>query len=245
MLKKYVFGNWKMHSLRTESAKRASLIASHPVAKTVQVALFPPLTSLETITFCLRGTEIAMGAQDCSVETEGAYTGDVSAAMLKDIGCKYVLVGHSERRSGHGETSEQVKSKASAALKAGLTPVICVGENLQERESGKHVEVVSAQIRKSLPALLHSDSQIIAYEPVWAIGTGKTPTVAQISEMHKTIASLLTYATSGAHTPILYGGSVKGASAREILSTEGVDGVLVGGASLNATEFCAIIAAAE
>ena len=234
-----------MHGLRTEAAKLASAVAVQTIAKTTKVALFPPATSLETVAFCLLRTDILLGAQDCSAEAEGAFTGDISAAQFKDVGCRYVIVGHSERRTQHGETDALVKRKAAAAMKAGLIPVICVGESLAERKSGKHLEAIAAQVKKSLPSLEHSDTYLIAYEPVWAIGTGKTPTLAEISEAHKTIASLLTYATSGARTPIVYGGSVKAAGAREILGSDCVDGVLVGGASLNAAEFCAIIAAAE
>jgi triosephosphate isomerase len=164
--------------------------------------------------------------------------------MLRDTGCSYVILGHSERRTGHGESDALVKRKATAAQNAGLIPVICVGENLEQRESGHYLNVVQSQVENSLPEAVEKGF-LIAYEPVWAIGSGKTPTTAQISEVHKTIASVLSYAKSGARLGIVYGGSVKAANAREILLTEGVDGVLVGGASLKADEFCAIIAAAH
>jgi len=165
--------------------------------------------------------------------------------MLRDAGCRYVILGHSERRSLHGEDDALVKRKAAVAMDEGLIPVICVGESLSDRESGRHLEVIASQIRGSLPFFGHSDGYLIAYEPVWAIGSGKIPSGAEISEAHKTIASLLSYGTSKAHTAIAYGGSVNAANARAILSTEGVDGVLVGGASLKAESFGAILAAAQ
>jgi triosephosphate isomerase len=164
--------------------------------------------------------------------------------MLKEVSCGYVIVGHSERRALHGETDAQVRAKAEAAIAAGLIPVICVGENLGDRESGNHLNVITYQVGNSLPKAAASGF-IVAYEPVWAIGSGKTPTPEQISEAHKTIASVLSYATSGAALGVVYGGSVKVANAREILKTPGVSGVLVGGASLKAEEFSAIIAAAQ
>jgi len=231
-----------MNGLRTDAVTLASAIAAQSVPEGVEVALFPPFTMLDTVALRLQSAGIGLGAQDCSAEAEGAFTGDISAGMLKDAGCKYVIVGHSERRMLHGETDELVKRKAQAAMKAGLVPVICVGESLAEREAGRHLQCVVAQVEKSLQTLVHSDAYLIAYEPVWAIGSGKTPTSAEITEMHKTIASRLTYATSGARTAILYGGSVKAATAQGILASDGVDGVLVGGASLNAQEFGAIIA---
>ena len=168
--------------------------------------------------------------------------------MLKDCGCKYVLAGHSERRSLHQETDEAVRNKAISAIKAGLIPVICVGEGLAERESGKYLQVITRQVEQSVPSLTCSGSYLIAYEPVWAIGSGKIPTLPEISEVHKTIASLLYHDTSVAGKvaglpPILYGGSVKAANARAIMATEGVDGVLVGGASLKTEEFGLIIEA--
>jgi triosephosphate isomerase len=244
MKKKYILGNWKMNGLRGQAAELAGKIAACPVPAGVEVVLFPPFTALGIAALQLAGKAVQLGAQDCSPETDGAFTGDISASMLKDAGCRYVILGHSERRTLHGETDALIKRKAGAALKAGLIPVICVGESLKERESGNYLKVVRAQVEKSLPEGA-TGGFLIAYEPVWAIGSGKTPTPAQISEVHKTIATVLSYATSGAHTSIAYGGSVKAANAREILSCEGVDGVLVGGASLKAEEFCAIIAAAH
>lgn len=241
----YIFGNWKMNGTPASARSLAGALASVFLPAGTHVAVFPPFTLLHDAGEALKGSRIAHGAQDCSASAkDGAFTGEVSATMLKDAGCRYVITGHSERRQQHGESSDLVKRKASNALEAGLIPVICVGETEGERKAGRHLEAVSAQVRASLPQLTHSAAFTIAYEPVWAIGSGATPTLAQIEEMHKTIASLLTYDTSGARTAILYGGSVKASNAAEILSAASVNGVLVGGASLKTEEFAAIIAAA-
>jgi triosephosphate isomerase len=245
MVEQYILGNWKMHGLRAEAQALAQAIAANPAPAHVNTVLFPPFTALGTVAPLLTGARVALGAQDCSPEPKGAFTGDVSAEMLKDAGCAYVILGHSERRALHGESDALVQSKALAAMAAGLIPVICVGENGQQREQGDYLEVICNQVARSVPAGTGATSCIIAYEPVWAIGSGNTPTPEQISEVHKSIASALTCATSGARTPIVYGGSVKAACAGEILCANGVDGVLVGGASLKAEEFCAIIAAAR
>ena len=224
----------------------ATDVLALPSGRGVTVGIFPPFTALSAVSAITRNTPLGLGAQDCSSHAEyGAYTGEVSAQMLKDVGCGYVISGHSERRQYHGETNCLIRSKAEAALKAGLKVVICVGESLDERKQGIHLKVISEQVRECLPSLLHSNDTIIAYEPVWAIGSGATPTIAEISEVHKTIASLLTYATPATRTSIVYGGSVKAANAREILSAEAVDGALVGGASLKPDEFGAIISAAS
>lgn len=238
MSTKYILGNWKMNLSTAEGSELAAKIAAYKAPQNTQVVIFPPFTLLPAVS----AHTIKVGAQDVSPEQNGAFTGDISAAQLKDAGCSYVLVGHSERRSLHGETDSLIKRKAIAVQNAGLIPVICVGESEQQRESGTYLDTIQSQVKQSIPV---GGSYIIAYEPVWAIGSGKTPTLVQIAEVHKTIASALSYATSGAHIAIVYGGSVKAANAREILSTEGVDGVLVGGASLKAEEFCAIIAAAQ
>ncbi|HEU5046385.1 MAG TPA: triose-phosphate isomerase [Rickettsiales bacterium] len=245
---KYILGNWKMNATHAEAAVLARTLAALPVPGNVKTALFPPFTSLHIVAEAASGSALGLGAQDCSIEEKGAFTGEISASMLKDSGCNYVIVGHSERRTLHGETSATVKRKAEAAIRAGLVPVICVGEHSAERESGNYLQVISRQVEESLPALA-CDMLVIAYEPVWAIGTGKIPSVSDITEVHKTIASLLYRATSvavnaPAKTAIVYGGSVKAANAREILAAEAVDGVLVGGASLNADEFGKIIESA-
>ncbi len=234
-----------MHGSHHQALSLASAVAALHTVDGVRVAIFPPFTSLKAAAQGLEKSAVALGAQDCSAQLqEGAFTGDVSASMLKDAGCEFVILGHSERRQHHNEQDEIVKRKAAAALQAGLIPVICVGETEEDRKQGRHLETVSAQVRGSLPSLTHSNNFIIAYEPVWAIGSGATPSLPQIEEIHKTIASLLTYDTSGARTAIVYGGSVKSANAREILSADTINGVLVGGASLKTEEFGAIIAAA-
>lgn len=243
---KYIFGNWKMYLSHKEAVQLAVSIAKAAEGNKVKVALFPAFTTLHAVHLSVQDHAITLGAQDCSPHKSGAFTGDISADMLKESGCQYVLAGHSERRAIHGESSALVRAKAMAALEAGLTPVICVGENLSERESGHYLAVITSQVKESLPELMHSDRYIIAYEPVWAIGTGKVPTLAEISEVHKMIASLLDRDTSvpenaSARTPVLYGGSVKVSNAEEIMETDYVDGVLVGGASLNAEEFSKII----
>lgn len=246
---KYILGNWKMNGTRASAKALADAVAAFEGGSGAVVALFPPATLMPLVQASLGPSRVGLGAQDVSAEANGAFTGDISAGMLKEAGCRYVIVGHSERRAGHAETDEIVKKKAEAVLAAGMKPVICVGENLTQREAGEHLAVVKAQLEKSLPDAKGAQF-LVAYEPVWAIGSGLTPTLQQIEEVHKTIASVLSYATSGAGKAapapaILYGGSVKGSNAGEIMAVPGVDGVLVGGASLKAEEFCAIIAAAR
>ncbi len=238
-----------MHGQKKQAIELTQAIVAFKIPENVKTAVFPPFTSLHIVASELIASKIALGAQDCSNEIGGAFTGDISTLMLAEAGCKYVIVGHSERRAQHNESSELVKHKAEAAISAGLIPVICVGENIGERESGTYLQAITKQTKDSLPSLAHSSKFIIAYEPVWAIGSGKTPSLAEITEVHKTIASLLSYDTSVAKhdavkTAIVYGGSVKPENAREILASEGVDGVLVGGASLKAEEFCKIIESA-
>lgn len=247
---KVILGNWKMNGGHNEASALARAVAAFALPVSAEVAVFPPFTNLDIVSKELSGTKIKLGAQDCSQEPAGAFTGEISADMLKECGCTYVIIGHSERRARHGESDNIVKNKALSAIKSGLKPVICVGENLEERESGRYLQVITSQVRNSLPSLVHSDGYLIAYEPVWAIGTGKIATLPEITEVHKTIASLLYRDTSVAgnntvKTAILYGGSVKASNAREIMSGDGVDGVLVGGASLNASEFGRIIEGAS
>jgi triosephosphate isomerase len=198
-----------------------------------EVVICPPAIYLRDIAALLKGTPLKLGGQDCHPEPQGAFTGDISAGMLKEAGCEYVLAGHSERRQYHGETDALVAAKTARALAEGLTPIVCVGESLAERDAGQAEQVVAAQVRAALGA------PVFAYEPVWAIGSGRTPTAGDIAAMHRAI---LVVAGEGAR--VLYGGSVKPANAQEILSIPGVSGVLVGGASLNAQDFRAIIAAA-
>ena len=215
-------------------------------AATTRVALCPPATLIAQMNWQLKDSTVEIGGQDCSDKASGAYTGDISAAMLKDAGANLVILGHSERRAGHGETDADVAARVEAALAAGLEPIICVGETLAEREGGRAVEVVSGQVMASLPESLSGQAFAVAYEPVWAIGTGLTPTLEQIEEVHAAVraAMVARLGEGGRSAPILYGGSVKPNNAAEILGVAEVGGALVGGASLKAADFLGIIRAA-
>ena len=239
-----VAGNWKMNglggSLGEVEALRAALAEAAPACR---VALCPPATLIERMARAA-GDGIEIGGQDCRAESHGAFTGDVSAAMLRDAGATLVILGHSERRQGHGETDAVVAAKAEAALSAGLEPIICVGETLEQREAGRAVEVVRGQVMASLPAILAEKGAFaVAYEPVWAIGTGLTPSLEQIEAVHRAVraAMIERLGPAGAARPILYGGSVKPDNAREILAVPEVGGALVGGASLKAADFLGIV----
>ncbi len=242
-----IAGNWKMNGLEVAldeaRAVAAALDAQPPGAR---VALCPPATLVHRMAQALAGTMVEVGGQDCRAETSGAFTGDVSAEMLADCGASLVILGHSERRAGYGETDALVAAKTLAALRAGLEPIVCVGETLAEREAVRTLEVVTGQVRGSLPAELAGKAFAVAYEPVWAIGTGLTPTLAQIEEVHVAIRAVLVerFGAEGAGVPILYGGSVKPSNAAEILAVKDVGGALVGGASLKAEDFLGIIAGA-
>jgi triosephosphate isomerase (TIM) len=242
-----VAGNWKMNGLTASlseiEAMRASADAGE--AGAAELAVCPPFTLLAGTAWKLKGGSVTWGGQDCSPHASGAYTGDISAAMLKDGGATYVIVGHSERRTIHKETDAEVLAKAEAALKAGLVAIVCVGETRAEREAGDAIAVVSRQIKGSLPPAGAPDTVVVAYEPVWAIGTGLTPTPDDVAEVHKAIRGLLgeLYGAAGAKVRILYGGSVKPSNAKELMSIANVDGALVGGASLKAADFLAIAAA--
>jgi len=240
-----VAGNWKMNGLAAslveiEAMRRGS---DEGEAGPAELAVCPPFTLLAQAAWKLRGGTLSLGAQDCRPEASGAFTGDVSAPMIKDAGATYVIVGHSERRTLHNESNALVRAKAEAAINAGLIPIICVGETSAEREAGQAAAVVIRQLRESLPP--SGETAVIAYEPVWAIGTGLTPTTTDISQVHNGIRELLAdfYGPRGAKTRLLYGGSVKPDNAREILLLDNVDGALVGGASLKAADFLAIAAA--
>ena len=226
-------------SLAEVEALRAALAEAAPACR---VALCPPATLVERMARAA-GQGIEVGGQDCRAETHGAFTGDVSAGMLKDAGATLVILGHSERRQGYGETDALVASKAEAAMASGLSPIICVGETLEQREAGRAVEIVRSQIMGSLPQSLAGRDFAVAYEPVWAIGTGLTPTLDQIEEVHRAVraAMIERLGLAVAATPILYGGSVKPDNAREILAVPEVGGALVGGASLKAADFLGII----
>lgn len=242
MSKALIAGNWKMNGDRPFASELARAIAASGDLG-CEFLLCPPYTSLETVAAALEGSSVALGAQDCHAETSGAFTGDISVEMLRESGCSHVIVGHSERRSGHHETDAIVQAKATAAQTGGLTAVICVGESLAQRESGAALEVVESQVVQSLPEGAETLNTVIAYEPIWAIGSGKIPTLEEISAVHRHIAGVLDREVgdgAGTAIRILYGGSVNAENAKEILACEGVGGALVGGASLKADSFLAI-----
>ena len=241
-----IAGNWKMNGLEValdEARAVAAAVDAQPPA--ARVALCPPATLVHRMAQALAGGDVDVGGQDCRAEQAGAFTGDVSAEMLADCGATLVILGHSERRAGYGETDALVAAKTLAALRAGLEPIVCVGETLAEREAARTLEIVTGQVRGSLPPELAGKAFAVAYEPVWAIGTGLTPTLAQIEEVHVAIRAVLVerFGAEGASTPILYGGSVKPSNAADIFAVPHVDGALVGGASLKASDFGAIVAA--
>ena len=243
---KLVAGNWKMNGLGASLAEAETLEkALKEQAAACRVALCPPATLIDRMAQALKGGAVEIGGQDCHAETSGAYTGSVSAEMVRDAGARLVILGHSERRAGFGETDADVAAKVEAALAADLEPIICIGETLQEREAGQAVEVVSRQVAGSLPASLAGKAFAVAYEPVWAIGTGLTPTLEQIEEVHAAVraAMVAKLGDGGRVAPILYGGSVKPSNAKEILAVAEVGGALVGGASLKAEDFLGIIRA--
>lgn len=243
-IKPLVAGNWKMNGLKADLAIAAEIARDNDAGlrRAVDLAICPPATLLYTLSASLIGARIATGGQDCSTQASGAYTGEVSAAMLADAGASYVIVGHSERRTLHGESNAAVKAKAEAALAAGLTPIVCVGETREEREAGRALAVVRKQLRGSVPEGAAA-SLVVAYEPVWAIGTGLTPTAADVAEMHAAIRAELGRIlgkAGAAGVRLLYGGSVKPGNAAELMNVANVDGALVGGASLKAADFLAI-----
>ena len=242
-----VAGNWKMNGLTASLAEIGAMrkAADAGEAGAAELAVCPPFTLIAEAAAKLAGGTVTFGGQDCSPHASGAYTGDTSAAMLKDLGATYVIVGHSERRTYHHETDELVRAKAEAALKSGLVAIVCVGETRAEREAGQAIAVVSRQVKGSLPPAGQPETVVVAYEPVWAIGTGLTPTPADVAEVHLAIRNLLgeLYGAAGGKVRILYGGSVKPANAKELLGIVNVDGALVGGASLKAADFLAIAAA--
>ena len=243
---KLVAGNWKMNGLGASLGEAEALAkALQEQAAACRVALCPPATLIDRMARVLADTPVELGGQDCHAETSGAFTGSVSAAMVADAGARLVILGHSERRAGFGETDIDVAAKVEAALAAGLEPIICIGETLAEREAGQAIAVVSRQVAGSLPPSLSGKAFAVAYEPVWAIGTGLTPTLEQIEEVHAAVraAMVAKLGEGGRVAPILYGGSVKPSNAAEILAVADVGGALVGGASLKAEDFLGIIRA--
>jgi triosephosphate isomerase (TIM) len=238
-----IAGNWKMNGLATPGLALARDIGGRAAQGDpgCDIVLCPPATLVSAVAQAA-GATVGIGGQDCHAKPSGAHTGDIAAAMLADAGCRYVILGHSERRHDHGETSEQVKAKVEAALAAGLIAILCVGESAAERDKGVALEVVARQLGASLPETVRPDQLVVAYEPVWAIGTGRTPTNPEIQEMHAHLRDLLGRAMAGGEaTRLLYGGSVKADNAKGILGLPDVDGALVGGASLKAADFWAIV----
>ncbi len=250
MRKKIIAGNWKMNKNLSESISLISGIKNGiPQNVGAEVIVCPPFTSLETVHSLIEDAPISLGAQNMYFENNGAFTGEISADMLKSVGCKFVILGHSERRHIFGETDEIVNKKIKQAVNNGLNPIFCVGETLEERESGKEFEIIEKQITSGLSGISAEDFNkiVIAYEPVWAIGTGKTASPEQAQEIHKFIRELISKLYSQLHAEnvrILYGGSVKPNNAADLLSQSDIDGALVGGACLQAESFLQIIEAA-
>src|ERR1035437_2706988 len=240
-MSKLIVGNWKMNGLMADSRERAEKLAAavknSPSSSSFHMVLCPPATTINAVAWFLKESVIKLGGQDCHDQSLGAFTGDIAPEMLKDLGCTHVIVGHSERRQFHKETSLQVAAKARRAHAAGLIAIICVGELDSERSDGNADSVVTAQLKESIPDASTPENTVIAYEPVWAIGTGKTASGDDIKQMHALIRGKV------GKLQILYGGSVKPGNAKEILHTANVDGVLVGGASLKADEFIMMAAA--
>ncbi len=251
MARMLIAGNWKMNGLRQSAATLAEALAERARAAGPlgwDPLVCPPATLLRDVGAALQGSPVALGGQDChpaqSGAKSGAHTGDISAEMLVDAGCRYVIVGHSERRADHGEDDALVRAKAEAAIAAGLVPIICVGETAAQRGAGEALQVIEAQVTGSLPPGVDGADMVVAYEPVWAIGSGQTATPADVAQVHGHIRGLLDRLLGGAGTAmavrILYGGSVKPGNAAELLAVADVDGALVGGASLEAEDFWAI-----
>ncbi len=241
-----IAGNWKMNGLKAASAEFEAMLAGAPgVAAKADLLVCPPATLIAAFAEKARGSNtIAIGAQDCHPKASGAHTGDLSAEMLADAGASAIIVGHSERRADHGESDVLVRQKTEAVWRAGLTAIVCIGETQQQRDAGQALDICRGQLDLSLPDQAKADNLVVAYEPVWAIGTGLTPTVGDVQQIHKFIRDFLIarFNGEGARTRILYGGSVKPSNAAELMAVENVNGALVGGASLKAADFLAIAA---
>ncbi|KZX50340.1 triose-phosphate isomerase [Halioglobus sp. HI00S01] len=245
MRRPLVAGNWKMHGSRDSVGTLLNGLMAQSVPETVDVAVCPTYVHLDQAVAACANSVIAVGAQDCWHAEPGAYTGDVAAVMLKELGCEWVILGHSERRSYHAEADALIAAKLQAAAAAGLKPIVCVGETLDQRESGEAEAVVARQLRGSLEGAVGTAGLVIAYEPVWAIGTGLTASPEQAQQMHAFIRKQLQdLGVDAQQTRILYGGSVKPGNAGELFAQDDIDGALVGGAALKAEDFNAIIAAA-
>ncbi len=242
----FIAGNWKLHKTVAEARELIHELRRELVDVDVEVAVAPPMTALDAVRQALEGSSIHLAAQNTYHESTGAYTGEVSPLLLADVGCRYCIVGHSERRSLFGETDAGVHAKAAALLDHGLSPIVCVGERLEEREAGRALEVVLGQIEAALEGLA-LEEVVVAYEPVWAIGTGRTASPQDAQEVHEAIRTHLaaTHGPVAQRVRILYGGSVKPANAAELLAQPDIDGALVGGASLQAATFAPIVKSAS
>ena len=249
MRRKLAAGNWKMNGKGADLSELDALIAAHPDAGAdagTEILICPPATLIDRAAQHVKGSAVTIGGQDCHSNASGAQTGDVSAAMLADAGAQYVVLGHSERREDHGERDEEIRAKARAAIGAELKTIICVGESLSERDAANTLDIIGGQLSGSVPDLVTGENLVIAYEPIWAIGTGKVPTLEQIGEVHDFLRARLERrfgAGVARSVRLLYGGSVKPGNAGGIFSVPNVDGALVGGASLKAADFSPIIAA--
>ncbi len=247
MRRKLAAGNWKMNGTGAALAEVQALAKAHP-SPDCDILICPPAPLLHRAAQLVAGTAIAIGAQDCHDEPSGAHTGDTSAEMILDAGAQHVILGHSERRADHHETSEMVRAKARAAMQAGLSAIVCLGETLAQREAANTLDIIGGQLSESVPDLATGENLVIAYEPVWAIGTGRVPSPEQIGEVHGFLRARLEARFGpgvGRSVRLLYGGSVKGDNAAEIFAVPNVDGALVGGASLTAADFSPIVAALD
>ena len=240
-----IAGNWKMNGLKASSAEFEAMIAGAPaLAAKADLLVCPPATLIAGFADKAKGTKVAVGAQDCHPKASGAHTGDLSAEMLADAGAGAIIVGHSERRADHGESDALVRQKAEAAWRAGLTAIVCIGETQKQRDTGQTLDICGGQLNGSLPDGSTAANLVVAYEPVWAIGTGLTPTAQDVEQVHRFIRGVLTdrFKAEGGRIRILYGGSVKPSNARELMAVANVNGALIGGASLKAADFLAIAA---
>ncbi|MEX0328853.1 MAG: triose-phosphate isomerase [Ruegeria sp.] len=247
MRRKLAAGNWKMNGTGAALAELQALSQLHPSPR-IDILICPPATLLHRAGQSLESAGIYVGGQDCHAQASGAHTGDISAEMLKDAGAEYVILGHSERRQDHGESDDAVRAKARAAMDNGLTAIICVGESLEQREAANTLDIIGGQLSGSIPDQSTGENLVVAYEPIWAIGTGKVPTLDQIGDVHDFIRARLERRFGegvGRSVRLLYGGSVKPSNAAEIFGVSNVDGALVGGASLKAADFSGIISALE